>query len=188
MKPGARALGVAESFRGERSTIGGAVVTASRVTDGFGFRDCTVGGTDATDAIRRLYSGLDREDVQYLLVAGVALAWYNILDLEALHSHVDRPVIAITFEASDGLASSLREAFDGAALNRRLEAYRALPDREEITVNGESIYIRWVGIDEPAARRVVTAYTPDGGRPEPVRVARQAARAADEYVTKIDDA
>ncbi|MFB6133903.1 MAG: DUF99 family protein [Halanaeroarchaeum sp.] len=187
MKPGVRALGVAESFRGERSTIGGAVVTAARVTDGFGFQDCTVGGTDATDAIGRLYSALDREDVQYVLIAGVALAWYNVLDLRALYSQVDRPVIAVTFEASEGLAAALREEFEGDALDRRLEAYHALPDREPVTVNGETVYVRWVGIDEPEARRVVQAYTPTGGRPEPVRVARQAARAADEYVAEIDE-
>ncbi|MFB6271128.1 MAG: DUF99 domain-containing protein, partial [Halobacterium sp.] len=45
MKPGTRALGVAESYDGSTSTFAGAVVRASRVTDGFAFTSATVGGT-----------------------------------------------------------------------------------------------------------------------------------------------
>jgi endonuclease V-like protein UPF0215 family len=58
-------------------------------------------------------------------------------------------------------------------------------------VNGETVFVRSVGLggrdaaspDEagtaPAeVTRVIRAYTPAGGRPEPVRVARLAARGA----------
>jgi len=43
VKAGVRALGVAESYRGERSTVAGAVVRASRAVDGFVFGTVTVG-------------------------------------------------------------------------------------------------------------------------------------------------
>jgi endonuclease V-like protein UPF0215 family len=38
--------------------------------------------------------------------------------------------------------------------------------------------VRGVGLDEPT-ERVVAAFTPAGGRPEPLRVARLAARGVD---------
>lgn len=182
MKSGARVLGVAESFGGdaETSTLAGAVVRANRVVDGFAFRPCTVGGTDATASVVDLYRALDREDVSYLLVAGIAPAWYNVLDLHRIHAAVDRPVLSVTFEESEGLEPALREAFSGDALERRLETYRRQPPRQRLTVNEEPIFLRSVGADDATARDVVRAVTPEGGRPEPVRVARLAARAADE--------
>jgi endonuclease V-like protein UPF0215 family len=179
MKAGVRALGVAESFTGERSTLAGAVVRASRVVDGFAFADCTVGGLDATDAVVECYRSLDREDVRYLLVAGAAPAWYNLLDLRRVHAATDRPVVSVTFEASEGLEGAIREEFDREAADERLATYRDLPERRHFELNGHDVYYRPVGLDGGEARDVLRAYTPEGGRPDPLRVARLAARAAD---------
>ncbi|WP_459193536.1 endonuclease dU [Halosimplex sp. J119] len=180
MKRGARALGVAESYRGEDSTLAGAVVRASRVVDGFAFDTCAVGGTDATETVISLVDALDREDVQYVLLAGIAPAWFNLFDLPAIREAVDRPVLSVTFEESPGLEDALRDAFDGDALDERLSVYRRQPDRRPVTVGDETVYVRAVGVDDDEAADVVRGFTPEGGRPEPLRVARLAARAADE--------
>jgi endonuclease V-like protein UPF0215 family len=181
MKAGVRALGVAESFRRDRehSTVAGAVVRASRVADGFALSSATVGGTDATEAVIDCYRRLDREDVRYVLVAGLALSWYNVVDLRAVRTAIDRPVLSITFEESSGLEQPLREEFDGDALKRRLETYRRQPERRPVGLGRGRVFVRAVGLDGDAARDVVRAFTPEGGRPEPVRVARLLARAAD---------
>ena len=177
-KAGSRALGIAASDAADRSQLCGAVVRADRVVDEFVFATCTTGGSDATAACCRLWDRLDRPDVQWLLVAGVAPAWFNLVDLHALADHADRPVIAVAFEDSDGLEAPLREQFDGAALDRRLDVYRRLPPRTRVSVGDDTIFVRAVGIDTDAAATVVDAFTPTGsGRPEPLRVARLAARA-----------
>lgn len=181
MKSGARALGVAESYTGDASTLAGAVVRVDRAVDGLAFGTCTVGGTDATGAIRSLFSTLGREDVQHLLVAGIAPAWYNVLDLRAIHEGVSRPVISVSFEESEGLESALEREFSAEALAERLETYRRQPPRERIVLNGEEAFFRGVGVDDAEAREVLRAFTPEGGRPEPLRVARIAARAADRF-------
>jgi endonuclease V-like protein UPF0215 family len=186
VKPGVRALGVAESFTDDRSTITGAVVRADRVTDGFAFTDCTVGGTDATDAVLELTDFLDREDVQYLLVSGIALAWFNVLDLTRIHEGTDRPVVSVTYEASDGLEPALREAFEGPALETRLATYRAQPARERVSLGDDTVFVRNVGLPDAEAAEVVRGFTPEGGRPEPLRVARLAARAADQFRAAAD--
>jgi len=181
VKPGVRALGIAESFTDDRSTIAGAVVRADRVTDGFAFTTCTVGGIDATDAVLELTDSLGREDVRYLLVSGIAPAWFNVLDLTRIHEDTDRPVVSVTYETSDGLEPALREAFDGAALETRLATYRAQPTRERVSVGEDTVFVRSVGLSDEVAAEVVRAFTPEGGRPEPLRVARLAARAADRF-------
>ncbi|UPW01507.1 DUF99 family protein [Halorussus gelatinilyticus] len=180
MKPGVRALGVAESYRERYSTLAGAVTRASRVTDGFAFETCTVGGTDATAAVADLFSSLGREDVRYVFVAGIALAWYNVVDLRRLAAEIDRPVISVTFEESPGLLDALEAEFEGDALERRRETFERQPPRERLGVNDQTVFVRPVGIDASEARDVVRAFTPEGGRPEPLRVARLAARAGDD--------
>jgi len=43
------------------------------------------------------------------------------------------------------------------------------------------VFVRGVGLADDEAADVVRAFTPEGGRPEPLRVARLAARAADAW-------
>jgi len=180
VKPGVRALGVAESYRDDRSTLAGAVVRADRVADGFAYGTAAVGGLDATHAIVDLFDRLDREDARYVFVAGVALAWYNVVDLRRLADAVDRPVISVTFEASPGLREALAAEFSGEALDRRLAIFESQPPRERLAVNDQTLFVRSVGVDASEARDAVRAFTPEGGRPEPLRVARLAARAGDD--------
>jgi hypothetical protein len=152
------------------------------VVDGFAFSSCTVGGRDATTGVCRLLDRLDREDVRYVLLSGVAPAWFNLVDVAAVAARADRPTLAVSFEESEGLEATLREQFAGDDLEWRLEAYRDLPARVRVDVGDESVFVRAAGVDDETARAVVRAYTPEGGRPEPVRVARLAARAGREYV------
>jgi endonuclease V-like protein UPF0215 family len=190
VKGGVRALGVAESAAGDRrATVAGAVVRADRTFDDLVLDSWTVGGTDATRTVIDCWQRLDREDVRYLLVAGIAPAWFNLLDLHAIHEAVDRPVLSVSFETSEGLEPALRDAFAGESADRdeRLDIYERQPPREPVEINGETCFVRAVGCDPGTAREVVVAFTPEGGRPEPVRVARLAARAGDDFARRGGD-
>lgn len=181
MKPGRRALGIAESYRGTdgaSSTLAGAVVRADRTVGDFVFGRCTVGGDDATDTVIQLWDRLGRADVRYLFLAGIAPAWYNILDIEAIAEAVDRPVISVSFEASEGLGSGITDAFDGERRTDRLETYRSLPDRRRLDIGDEPLFIRSVGLSGDETVKIVSAYTHDR-RPEPLRVAKRLASRTD---------
>jgi len=180
VKPGTRALGIAESYRGAESTLAGCVARADGIVDGFAFGSCTVGGTDATDAVLDLFSRLGREDIQFLLVAGIAPAWFNVLDLHHLHDGTGLPVLSVSFEASEGLEAGIEDAFTGEARDRRVATYRAQPPRQSVVVGDRRLFVRAVGLADDREAEVVRAFTREGGRPEPVRVARLAARGADE--------
>ena len=198
MKAGVRALGIAESYGGTgdrgradrdsnqttTTTFCGAVVRANRVTDGFVFGTAAVGGTDATRAMRGMVDRLDREDVRYLFVSGIAPAWFNVVDLRALRDAVSRPVLSVSFEESPGLEPALREQFSGDRLDARLSTYRRQPERRPLSVDGETVYVRTVGLDADDADEVVRGFTPEGGRPEPLRVARLGARAGREWAAR----
>ncbi len=181
MRPGSRTLGIAFSDGDATSCLAGAVVRTDGTLDGLGFDACTVGGRDATDAVIRCFRALDREDVRRVCCAGVAPAWFNLLDLGRIHEALDRPVLVVSYEESPGLEPALHEAFEGDALEARLATYRALPPRRAVDRDGdaEPLFVRAVGMadgDDPAA--VVRTLTREGfRRPEPVRIASIAASA-----------
>ena len=192
MTPPSRTLGVAFSDGDRVSRLAGAVCRADGTLDGLAFGACTVGGTDATDAVRTLVSDLGREDIRHVSIAGVAPAWYNLVDLESLQAAVDRPLTAVSYEASDGLEPALREAFDGEALETRLSTYRSLPPRHRIeplddettaaTTDDDRaigpLFVRAVGLDAERGAAVVRSLRRSGfRRPEPLRVAGIAASA-----------
>ena len=137
MRPPSRTLGVAFSDGDRTSRIAGSVVRADGTLDGLAYGSCSVGGTDATDAVIDLAGDLGREDVRHVCLAGIAPAWFNLLDLGRVHDALDRPVYAVSYEASPGLEPALREAFDGDALGDRLATYRSLPPRRRVGAAAE---------------------------------------------------
>jgi endonuclease V-like protein UPF0215 family len=190
-----RTLGIAFSDGDRTSRLAGAVVRADGTLDGLAFERCAVGGTDATDAAIALFDALGREDVRHVACAGVAPAWFNLLDLRRVHEALDRPVYAVSYEPSPGLEPALREAFDGDALERRLDVYRSLPPRVRVDLDGaegggsegegaDPLFVRAVGIDDGRAAAAVRGLIRDGfRRPEPLRLAAIAASAHREAVT-----
>jgi len=191
VKPGARALGLAFSDAESTSTCAGAVVTAAGRLDGLALAACSVGGLDATDAVVRCWRRLGREDVRAVLLAGVAPAWFNLLDLDAVHDATGVPVLSVSFEDSPGLEAALADAFEGRPLRRRLDRYDALPPRRRVPVDaaGADLFVRSVGADADRAAEILRATVPDGGRrPEPLRVARLCARAGRAYDERESEA
>jgi endonuclease V-like protein UPF0215 family len=188
--PPSRTLGVAFSDATDASHAAGAVVRADGALDGLAFARCTVGGTDATDAVIDCWRTLGREDVRHVACAGVAPAWFNLLDLDRIADAVDRPVYAVSYEASPGLEPALREAFDGDRLAARLATYRSLPPRVRVgdpdaaaDSRSSPRFVRAVGIDAERAAEAVAALTREGRRRcEPLRIAALAASAHREAV------
>ncbi|MFO8116638.1 MAG: DUF99 family protein [Halorubrum sp.] len=176
-----RTLGIAFSDGDRTSRLAGAVVRADGTLDGLAFGRCTVGGTDATDAAIALFDALGREDVRHVACAGIAPAWFNLLDLSRLHETLDRPVYAVSYEPSPGLEPALREAFDGDELDRRLDVYGSLPPRLRVEPEddrSEPLFVRAVGIDDDRAAAAVRDLVREGfRRPEPLRIAAIAASA-----------
>jgi len=190
--PPSRTLGVAFSDARDASHAAGVVVRADGTPDGFAFSRCAVGGTDATDAVLDCWRALDREDVRHVACAGVAPAWFNLLDLRRLHEALDRPVYAVSYEASPGLEPALRDAFDGDALADRLATYRSLPPRVPVDAADDDApdadaprFVRAVGVAPDEAAAAVRGLTREGFRRcEPLRIAGLAASAHREAATE----
>lgn len=178
-KPALRVLGVAESFvrARARSRLAGVVMRADLRVDGLAFAHATVGGDDATEAVLKIYESLDRADVNALLLSGAVISWFNIIDLPEVFEKTRKPVICLTYEESHGLEKYLREYFPDQ--EEKLRLYERLGQREMIRLKtGYEVYIRALDASAEETRVLLNRFTLDGRVPEPVRVARLAARAA----------
>ncbi|MDG7011370.1 MAG: DUF99 family protein [Nitrososphaerota archaeon] len=179
-KPGIRALGVAESFRqGQKSSVlAGVVMRSDFVIDGVSFGRTRVGGDDATDSIASLKRKLGRNDINLVMVSGAILSLYNIVDVDRLSARTKLPVVCLTYKETAGIEGSIRRHFPEGA-EEKLRAYRRLGERAAVRLRtGKRVFVRAAGLDRAEVKRALDAFTLQGSVPEPVRVAKLLARAA----------
>jgi endonuclease V-like protein UPF0215 family len=151
------------------------------VIDGITFGNSTVAGDDATDSIISMYDSLVRNDISCILLDGLVISMYNIIDGERVLSKTGLPVIAITFEDSQGLDETIKHHFP-ESWQLKLAQYGKLGIRERITLKtGKSLFIRYWGINQRKALALLNSFTLQGSIPEPIRVAKLAARKCATY-------
>jgi endonuclease V-like protein UPF0215 family len=176
-KKAIRALGVAESFRpsAKESTLAGVVMRTDLIVDGFVFGAATVGGDDATRSVLKMFRKLRRADVNLLMLSGCIISRYNIIDLDELARLSGLPVVCLTYNETKGIEGAIRRHFDRP--EERIERYRRLGGRTAILLHtGYRAFVRSARISDADAKRVLDAFTLQGGVPEPVRLAKLVAR------------
>lgn len=171
-------LGIAESFNKKshirRSVLAGVVMRADLQIDGFSFGLCTVGGLDATEAIIGLYKKLERKDIRTIILSGTVISMYNVVDLNRVYERCGIPVIAVTYEYSEGLEKYLAELPDAEV---RINIYKKNGPRVLVKLRNEYlVYVRPVGISLGNAVEILNLYAIHGRYIEPIRVARILAR------------
>ncbi len=178
-KAGLRVLGMAESFVRTmgHSILAGVVMRADLRVDGLAYARASVGGDDATGAVLEIYRALDRKDINAILLEGAVISWFNVIDLGEVWHKTGRPLICLTYRDSPGLEKYIQEYFPGR--KEKLQSYRNLGERSSIRLKtGYMVYVRAYGADPEEARILLNKFTRDGRKPEPLRLAGLAARAA----------
>lgn len=176
-KKGIRVLGIAESFKksGKKSTLAGVVMRRDLVIDGVVVGTATVEGDDATDCIISMLRSLERDDINCVLLDGLVISMYNIIDAERVAEETLLPVLAITFKDSKGLEGSIRHHFRN--WQGKLEQYQKLGRRDKVALKtGKSLFIRCWGLSQKRAVAILNSFTLQGAVPEPIRVAKLIAR------------
>jgi endonuclease V-like protein UPF0215 family len=180
-KRGIRVLGIAESFRKAcaYSTLAGIVMRRDLIIDGMVFGNVTIEGNDSTQNILSMYGSLKRDDINCIMIDGLIISMYNIINGEELREKTNVPVIAITFKDSKGgLEDTMRHRFSNDAYIK-LEQYRKLGQRDKILLRtGKVLFIRYWGISLKEASTIVNCFTLQGSIPEPIRIAKLAANAS----------
>ena len=167
-KQGIRGLAIAESFSqtSKKSVLSGIVMSTDLVIDGFVFGHSTVGGDDATDVILSMYEKLDRPDVSFLLISGIVISLYNIVDVKRISEKIELPVIGVTYEESQGIEDAIKHHFPDS-YESKLAEYSKLGSREKITLHtSHNLYIRNEGCTVLEATQLLDKITLQGSIPE----------------------
>ena len=173
-KKGIRGLAIAESFSqdSKKSVLSGIVMSTDLIIDGFVMGHSTVGGDDATNAILSMYKKLDRSDVSFLLISGIVISLYNIVDLKKISKETGLPVIGVTYEESQGIGDAIKHHFPDS-YESKLAEYTKLGTREKITLHtSHNLYIRNEGCTTLEAKQLLDKMLLQGSVPEPLRIAQ----------------
>ena len=110
------------------------------------------------------------------MLNGCIISWFNIIDLHKLSNEIDKPLICVTYEETEGIERYLREYFED--WKNRLDVCKRNGERSRVTLHtGHQIFARFIGIQEDIGIRLLDRFTVEGGIPEPLRISRILARA-----------
>lgn len=177
-KKGLRGLAIAESFlpNSSNSIFSGIVMRRDFVIDDFVFGNATLGGDDATDSILKMYDELDRPDVSYVLISGLIVSMYNIIDIKKLFDVLKIPIIGVSYHDSLGIEDALKHHFPNSHESKILE-YKKLSKREKITLHtSHDIFVRREGCTLNDVKHLLNDLTIHGSVPEPLRVSQLLAK------------
>ncbi len=183
-KKGIRILAIAESFRKENSlsVISGIVMRKDLIIDGIKFGTVTIGGDDATSNIIKMIKDLKRNDINLILLDGLIISMYNIIDGEKILKETGIPVIALSFNDSIGISDSIKNFFPDN-YKRKIDMYKRLGERKKIILkSGKHLFIRNWGISFSDAIFSINSFLIQGAIPEPIRIAKMVSRAYMRFV------
>ena len=150
--------------RGDVRVVGAlyARTTLHAVVSGHVRRD----GRNSTDELGRLVSG-SGEHLGLVLLQGIALAGFNVVDLARLHAQTGRPVLVVARRPPD--LERVRRALltrvpGGARKWRLIETAGAMEPYA-------GVYVQRAGLTLDAAATALAALTVAGRIPEPLRAA-----------------
>lgn len=155
--------------RGHRGdvTLVGAVCSRTRL-DGVVSGRVRRDGRNATD---RMVELVERSQfgghLQAVLLQGIAVAGFNVVDVHALHERLGVPVLVVARRPPDlaAMRRALRSRVPGGARKWRL--IEAAGPMEAL----RGIQVQRVGLSRPAAEALLRATTLHGKLPEAVRLA-----------------
>ena len=174
MKSEIRLLGIDDgpfSFHESYTVVIGVVMRGGGYIDGVLRRNVQIDGVDATDiCIEMILDTRHRKQLKAVLIDGVSLAGFNVIDIERLFHETELPVITITRDEPDVV--SIEEALRGhfPDWRQRLDILnKGITHRIETAHT--PIYVKTAGIAIEMAKEIITLSTIRGVIPEPIRTA-----------------
>lgn len=174
MKKQVRLLGIDDapfSFEDSVSPIIGVVMRGGSYIEGVLREQIEIDGDDATRKISAMIQNTrHKTQLRAVLLDGVAVGGFNIVDIKSLHDSTGIPVITVTRDAPDldAIQRALQSNFDDWRKRWDLLTQGTL---YPIATKHNPIYVKCVGISEEETKEIITLSTIRGVIPEPIRVA-----------------
>jgi len=174
MKKQIRLIGVDDSpfnFSDKYAIVIGAVMRGGEYIECVLQRHIQIDGNDSTFAcIDMIEKTRYKKQLRAMLLDGIALGGFNIVNIEEIYNETNLPVITITRDKPDfgKIKIALKKNF--LDWNERFKLMKK-GKLYEVKTKHNPIYVKCVGIDISEAKEIIKLSTIRGVIPEPIRVA-----------------
>jgi len=174
MKSEIRLLGIDDApfhFKQDATSIIGIVMRGGRYIEAVLHRQIQVDGTDATQAcIQMIQETRYKQQLRAVLIDGVTLGGFNVLDCEQIHIDTNIPIISITRDPPnfETIKKALQQHFSDWK-----QRYTLIEKGDLISFDplNRSLYGKCFGLTKEQAKEIIKLSTIHGTIPEPIRVA-----------------
>ena len=174
MKRQIRLLGIDDSpfaFTERYATVIGVVMRGGEYIESVLREQVSVDGDDATFVCRNMVKNTrHRKQLKAMLLDGIALGGFNVVDVEEVYNSTNLPIITVTRDKPnfENIEKALRENFDDWRRRLRLIKNGKL---HKFETSHNPIFVKCVGINIDDAKEIIKLSTIRGVIPEPIRVA-----------------
>ena len=174
MKRQIRIIGIDDSpfsFSDKNTIIIGVIMRGSGYIEGVIRKTVEIDGMDATEkCIEMIERTRHRNQLKVMMLDGIALGGFNVVNIEKVYKKTDLPVITITREKPDfiKIERALKKYFKD--WNERLNLMKK-GTLNEIKTKYNPLFVKSVGIDVTETKEIIKISTIRGVIPEPIRVA-----------------
>jgi endonuclease V-like protein UPF0215 family len=177
VKPEIRVVGIDDGIFRPHSKqmvdVVGVVFRGGYWLDGFMHTKVQVDGMDATEKLAAMVTlSPHYEQLRVIMLNGITLAGFNVVNIEELYRKLKLPIIAVTRERPN--FGDIKKALQNLPeADKRWKAIEKAGTMIKVnTRNGEeSIYVHVAGVSEETARRILRTTSTRSNIPEPLRAA-----------------
>ena len=174
MKKQIRILGIDDSpftFNDKYAVIIGVVMRGGEYLECVLKNQVKIDGNDATYVCEEMIKNTrHKKQLRAVMLDGIALGGFNIIDIEDLYNNTNIPVLTITRDKPDfdKIKSALKKNFRDWKERWGLMSKGEL---HEVKTSHNPIYVKYIGINIREAKEIIKLSTIRGVIPEPIRVA-----------------
>ena len=130
-----------------------------------------VDGIDANDKLAEMInSSRYKEQLRLVLLDGIALGGFNVVDINSLHKKIGLPIVTITREKPnfEAMERALKEHFEN--WQKRLDIIKK-GELLQLETKHKPIFVKFIGIDFEEVKKIIELSTVRGALPEAIRIA-----------------
>ena len=158
------------SFGQKKVAVIGVIIRGNAYIEGILKDEIEVDGGDATSIVINLINGTrHKKQLKVIMLDGISLGGFNVVDIQELYKNTGLPVITITREQPDFI--KIKDALQKHFVDWK-KRWDTISDGNLKRVNGKyPLYVQYVGMTFPTVREIVRLCTIRGAIPEPIRIA-----------------
>jgi endonuclease V-like protein UPF0215 family len=174
MKAQIKLLGIDDGafhFNDKMTSIIGVVMRANGYIEGILKREVTIDGDDSTSVlIDMIINTSHRKQLKALLLDGLAVGGFNIINIKTIFQETQLPVLTVTRDPPNFV--DIKKALQSHFFDWQ-HRYNLIKEGHlhSMKTKHNPIYFQFIGMDVEQAKEIITISTIRGVIPEPIRVA-----------------